>query len=67
MKINPQKLSLALADTGQTLKELAEASGVSRATVSYINCGKSCRPDVAGKLARALNVPLERLIETKEA
>lgn len=63
MKFNKTKLGIAMAENNLNFRELAEASGVSRATLSYINNGKNCRPNVAGKIATALNKPLEELIE----
>jgi putative transcriptional regulator len=44
-------------------KRLSELSGVSRATLSAVKGGKTIAPDTAQKIARALNMPLERLIE----
>jgi len=43
--------------------KLAKVSGVSRATLSYINNGKTCRHDVAYKIAEALDVDVTELIE----
>ena len=62
MEINKIKLRIAMVEKGFNFKELSEASGVSRQTLSYINNGKNCSPEVALKIAKALNVPVERLI-----
>ena len=48
-------------------KHLCELSGVSRATMSAITGGKTVAPSTAQSVADALGVPLERLIEAKEA
>lgn len=66
MKINPCKLEIAMATAGYNFASLAEVSGVSRTTLSYINNGKSCRPDVGGKLARTLGVDVTELLEQEE-
>jgi DNA-binding Xre family transcriptional regulator len=63
MKIKKSILELALAEKGFTFADLAAASGVSRATLSYINNGKSCRADIALKIARALGKNVSELIE----
>lgn len=65
MKINVNKLSIAMARAGMNFSELANSSKVSRPTLSYIKNGKSCRPDVAAKIAAALGVDVTEIIETK--
>ena len=67
MKIDTFKLELALAATGRTYKKLASEAGVSAQTLTAINKGKPCRPNIAGRLADALEILLEQLLETKEA
>lgn len=66
MKINKIKLEIAMSEKYLNFMKLSKVSGVSRTTLSYINNGKSCRPDVAGKIAKALEVSVEDLID-KEA
>jgi len=63
MRIKREALILALAEKGYTFSDLAAVAGVSRATLSYINNGKSCRTDVAGRIARALGKNVSELIE----
>jgi len=63
MKIKIQKVSLTMAEMGINYSTLSELSGVSRATISYIKNGKSCRPDVVNKIAAALNVDVTEIIE----
>lgn len=46
--------------------KLANNSKVSRATLSYIKNGKSCRPDVTAKIAAALGVDVTDLIEESQ-
>lgn len=63
MKINVTKMLIALGEQQMSVGELAERSGVSRNTISAIKAGKTCRPDIAGKIAKALNRPLIELVE----
>lgn len=63
MRLDRIKFVTELTKQDLTLKELANLSGVNRVTLSNIKCGKSCRDDIASKVARALNVELEDLIE----
>lgn len=63
MRIHKHELLTAMANAGMSFKALASVSGVSRATLSYINNGKACRPETVGKLAKALGVPVEQLVE----
>ncbi len=65
MKINVNKLSIAMARAETNFSELANSSNVSRPTLSYIKNGKSCRPDVAAKIAAALGVDVTEIIETE--
>ena len=66
MKINALKLQVILGENGLLISELAELSGVSRQTISYILSGKSCSPAVAGKIAEAVDVNLEELIRKED-
>jgi DNA-binding Xre family transcriptional regulator len=63
VRIDRIKLAVELARREWQQKELAELSGVSSATISFIRNGKSCKPEIAGKIAAALNMPLEELLE----
>lgn len=63
MNIDSKKLMLLMAKKGMNFKDLAEKSNVSRATISYANNGKRCRADVIGKIAAALEVEPEAIIE----
>ena len=49
-----------------TQKELAERSGVRRQTIIAIEAGKPPRPDTTRKLAQALSVEPQRLMEGGE-
>lgn len=63
MRIDRIKFIAELARQDMTQKALAERSGVSRATINYIRSGKSCSDEVGNKLAFALNLPVEALLE----
>lgn len=63
MRIDRIKLVTELTKQGMTQKELAERSGISRATVNNIKCGKSCSMEIAEKISIGLGVKLENLLE----
>ena len=63
MRIDRVKLVSELKRQELTQKRLAEISGVSRATINYIKSGKSCSEEIGKKIAKALNVPIENLLE----
>lgn len=63
MRIDRIKLVSELTRQDMTQKRLAERAGISRATVNYIKGGKSCSDEVGHKIADALKVPLETLLE----
>lgn len=63
MRIDRYKLTAELMRQEMTQKKLAEIAGISRASVTYIKSGKSCSDEVGHKIADALKVPLETLLE----
>lgn len=63
MRIDRVKLVAELTRRDMTQKKLAELAGVSRATINYIKCGKSCADEIGYKIADALGVPVEKLLE----
>ena len=63
MRIDRIKLTTELMRQDMTQKTLAERSGVSRVTITGIKSGRSCSEETAEKLARALKVPLKKLLE----
>lgn len=65
MKINSRLMSIKMAFKGYTLIQLAEASGVSKATLSAIKNGKSCSYNTAAKVSKALNLDVMELIESE--
>lgn len=63
MRIDRVKLITELMRRDMTQKELANRAGISRATVNYIKGGKSCSDEVGNKIANALNIPIDKLLE----
>lgn len=63
MRIDRIKLISEMARQDMTQLRLAELSDVSRATISAIQNGRSCSGKSAVKIAGALKVPLETLLE----
>lgn len=63
MRVNRVKLMAESARMEIRTKELAEKSGVSRATLSKMRGGKSCSVETVQRVARVLGVPVESLLE----
>ena len=63
MRIDRIKLTTELMRQDMTQKTLSEKSGVSRVTITGIKSGRSCSEETAEKLAKALKVPLKKLLE----
>lgn len=66
MKLNRNKLLLAMANACITDNELCEKSSVSKPAFAKIKANRqNPKPVTIGKLARALNVSVEELIESE--
>ena len=66
MKIDKMKIDVAMANKGYSAKELSEKCGVSQITLARLKRGvQKARPETIGKIAKALNVPVEQLIDLK--
>lgn len=63
MRIDRVKLVTELARQDLNQKQLAERSGVSRATINYIKGGKRCSDEIGQKIATALGISVTELIE----
>lgn len=64
MKLNIKKFEIALANTGMTLKDLYTKADVSDRALLDMRKGKSnSRPATLGKIAKALNVDLQDIIQ----
>ena len=66
MKLNPMKIRIEMAKRQYSGARLSQLAGVSRQTVSFILHGKDCSEVTAGKLACALGVDVEKLLEVKK-
>jgi len=67
MKLNTEKLLLGMANACMTITELAEKANVSRPALTRFTSGKSNpKPSTIGKIAKALGVKVEDLIERGE-
>lgn len=63
MKVDRQKLELAMARACMNSADLPTAAGLPRPTVQNAIVGKGVRPATLGKIARALGVDPAELIE----
>lgn len=64
MKIDKIKIDVAMANKGYSAKELSERCGVSQITIARLKKGvQKARPQTISKIAKALNVPVENLID----
>ncbi|MDO4333061.1 MAG: helix-turn-helix domain-containing protein [Eubacteriales bacterium] len=63
MKIDKQKLQIAMANACVVSKDLQKKSTLPRGTYLNVVTGKSVRPATIGKIAKALNVRVEDLIQ----
>ncbi|WP_317853958.1 helix-turn-helix transcriptional regulator [Chakrabartyella piscis] len=64
MKVNIQKLTVALANKCFSINDLAEQSNVSRISIGKLISGKvEPRTATVGKIAKALDCKVEDLVE----
>ena len=64
MILNIYKFKIAMAKACITINELSQKSNVSRYTLNKYTSRKSNpKPATLGKIAKALNVPVEELID----
>lgn len=62
VRIDRLKLKLIMTKADVTQMQLAEKTGISRASINAVCQGKSCRQETADKIAKALKVKVEELI-----
>lgn len=66
MKVNKQKLQVAMANACLNMDDLAALAEVSRVSISkYLSGVRNPKPKTIGKIAKALNVPVENLIDVE--
>lgn len=67
MKINKQKLQIAMANKCLNMDDLAKVVGISRVSLTkYLSGMRNPRTKTLGKIAKALDVPVEKLIDMEE-
>ena len=64
MKIDENKMNLALARKCWNQRRLREYAVISSQTLRNIKAGKEVLPETAGTIARALGVDITELLET---
>lgn len=68
MEINKQKLQIAMANTCLSMDDLAEMAKISRVSLTqYISGNTEPRTKTLGKIAKALKVPVENLVDLEGA
>lgn len=67
MKISVQKLEMAMADACLLTTDLCRTAEINCSTLSRIKSGKDANPSTVGKIAKALGVTVQELIETEAA
>lgn len=63
MRLNKNKVVLRMAKLCVNQTMLAQRAQVSRQTLSSVINGRNCRPELLGKISRALEVEPEEIIE----
>lgn len=63
VKVDRIKLSIAMAKKDINGRELSKMSGVSVMTISYIKNGKTCSVATGEKIATALGIDMEELVQ----
>lgn len=63
MKVNRKKLQLAMANACLNSEDLAVKAEMPRPTLNNAITGRSVRPATIDKIAKALGVPVEQIIE----
>lgn len=63
MRLNRTKISLLMAKLLISQASLAAKAGISRQTMSAVMNGRNCRPELLGRISKALGVEPEEIIE----
>ena len=63
MKVNRERLRLAMARACMDTHDLAKVADMPRPTVNNVITGRSIRPATLGRIARALNCDVEDLVK----
>lgn len=65
MRLNVAKVAAVLKKRDMRQKDLVHRTGISRNTISAVCNRKSCSEDTARKIAAALDVTMDELVEAK--
>ena len=65
MRLNVAKVAAVLKERDMRQKDLVHRTGISRNTISAVCNRKSCSEDTARKIAEALDVTMDELVEAK--
>lgn len=63
MRLNSTRVRLIMAKQEINQTSLAVKAGISRQTLSAVMNGRSCRPELLGKISKALGVEPEEIID----
>lgn len=63
MKLSRTKVSLLMAKQLINQMTVADKAGISRQTMSAVMNGRNCRPELLGRISKALGVEPEEIIE----
>lgn len=63
MRVDKQKLELAMARACMNAADLQKAADIPRPTLNNVIVRREVRPATVGKIARALNVDVTELLE----
>jgi lambda repressor-like predicted transcriptional regulator len=63
LKLSKRKILIILAKRGLSLRRLAELTGIHENNLCQMLNRRSCRPASAGRIAAALGVSVEEIIE----
>ncbi len=67
MRVNENKLMIALANACMNSYDLCKKAGIQYQTFRRIISGGKCKPATLGKIAKALQVPVTDIIENAAA
>lgn len=66
MKVNRQKLELAMARACMDTADIQKTTGMPRPTVNNVVSGKNVRPGTMGRIAKALSTDVAEIIDDIE-
>lgn len=66
MKVDRNKLKIAMAKACMNSGDVQKASGLKRPTLNNVITGRGVTPATLGKVAKALGVEVEEILEKEE-